>query len=445
MLKKFLRTIDLRNEIEDPSKIHEEILKGVSFKGTNLWILVFAIIVASVGLNTNSPAVIIGAMLISPLMGPINGMGYSLATYNFDLFRKAISNFGFAVGASLFASTLYFILSPVSTAYSEILARTSPTIYDVMIAFFGGLAGIVAVSSKLKGNVIPGVAIATALMPPLCTAGYGLATAQYNYFFGAFYLFTINTVFIAISSLLASRVFRFPIAMEVDAERKSNINRWITAVLLITILPSVYFGYLLVQNERFSENANRFINNNTVVGGSYLLRNEINPGSRSIKLVYGGNALSDNDKAMIHNHLSDFNIENANLEIQQGFASNEKELDETQQLRNQLNATLSSLDAEKSKADSLKNLPLQGQQLYKEIKPIFPQIHSCTFANSRMYGEAHVDTFTRDLVILGVDKEALNDQEKSRIKEWIGARLNTVRPMVYFVNSTAGVDSLSVK
>ncbi|MCB0820471.1 MAG: DUF389 domain-containing protein, partial [Bacteroidetes bacterium] len=392
-----------------------------------------------------SPAVIIGAMLISPLMGPINGMGYSLATYNFDLFRKAISNFGFAVGASLFASTLYFILSPVSTAYSEILARTSPTIYDVMIAFFGGLAGIVAVSSKLKGNVIPGVAIATALMPPLCTAGYGLATAQYNYFFGAFYLFTINTVFIAISSLLASRVFRFPIAMEVDAERKSNINRWITAVLLITILPSVYFGYLLVQNERFSENANRFINNNTVVGGSYLLRNEINPGSRSIKLVYGGNALSDNDKAMIHNHLSDFNIENSNLEIQQGFASNEKELDETQQLRNQLNATLSSLDAEKSKADSLKNLPLQGQQLYKEIKPIFPQIHSCTFANSRMYGEAHVDTFTRDLVILGVDKEALNDQEKSRIKEWIGARLNTVRPMVYFVNSTAGVDSLSVK
>lgn len=445
MLKKFLRTIDLRNEIEDPLKIHEEILRGVSFKGTNLWILVFAIIVASVGLNTNSPAVIIGAMLISPLMGPINGMGYSLATYNFVLFRKAISNFGFAVGASLFASTLYFILSPVSTAYSEILARTSPTIYDVMIAFFGGLAGIVAVSSKLKGNVIPGVAIATALMPPLCTAGYGLATAQYNYFFGAFYLFTINTVFIAISSLLASRVFRFPIAMEVGPERKTIINRWITAVLLITILPSVYFGYLLVQNERFSENANRFITNNTVVGGSYLLRNEINPGSRSIKLVYGGNALSENEKAMIHNHLNDFNIENANLEIQQGFASNEKELDETQQLRNQLNATLTSLDAEKLIADSLKNLPLQGQQLYKEIKPIFPQIHSCTFANSRMYGEAHVDTFTRDLVILGVDNEALNDDEKSRIKEWIGARLNTVKPMVYFVNSTAGVDTLSSK
>ena len=140
-------------------------------------------------------------MLISPLMGPINGMGYSIATYNMPLFRKAVKNFSFAVAASLIASTLYFAISPVSTAHSELLARTSPTIYDVLIALFGGLAGIVAISSKSKGNVIPGVAIATALMPPLCTAGYGLATWQFNFFFGAFYLFTINTVFIAMASV----------------------------------------------------------------------------------------------------------------------------------------------------------------------------------------------------------------------------------------------------
>jgi len=171
MLRKFLHYIDLRNEIEDFDKINEEIRRGITFKGTNLWILVFAIIVASVGLNTNSTAVVIGAMLISPLIGPINGLGYGLATYNFDMFRTALKNFGFAVAASLLTSTLYFLLSPVSTAYSEIVARTTPSIYDVIIALFGGMAGIVAVSSKLKGNVIPGVAIATALMPPLCTAG----------------------------------------------------------------------------------------------------------------------------------------------------------------------------------------------------------------------------------------------------------------------------------
>lgn len=175
MIKKLLRALNLDSDIDDYEKIHAAIEKDIIFKGTNLWILAFAIIVASVGLNMNSTAVIIGAMLISPLMGPINGMGYSLATYNFPLFRKAVRNFTFAVIASLAASTLYFTVSPVSTAHSELLARTSPTIYDVLIALFGGMAGIVAISSKNKGNVIPGVAIATALMPPLCTAGYGLA------------------------------------------------------------------------------------------------------------------------------------------------------------------------------------------------------------------------------------------------------------------------------
>ena len=234
-LKKFLQLIDLRTEIEDFDTIHNEIEKGIVFKGTNLWILAFAIVVASVGLNTNSTAVIIGAMLISPLMGPINGMGYGIATYNFEIFRRAIKNYSFAVIAGLSASTLYFFVSPVSTAHSEILARISPTIYDVLIALFGGLAGIVAISSKLKGNVIPGVAIATALMPPLCTAGYGLATAQFNFFFGAMYLFTINTVFIAISSVIISKVLKFPIRTLVDPLRKKRVKQYMTVVITITI------------------------------------------------------------------------------------------------------------------------------------------------------------------------------------------------------------------
>jgi len=188
MRRKIFRFLDLTSDLDDIDQIHSSIEKGIIFKGTNLWILIFAIVIASVGLNTNSTAVIIGAMLISPLMGPINGMGYSIATYDFALFQRALKNFTFAVAASLLASTVYFSISPLSRAHSELLARTSPTIYDVLIALFGGLAGIVAISSRHKGTVIAGVAIATALMPPLCTAGYGLATLQFSYFFGAFYL-----------------------------------------------------------------------------------------------------------------------------------------------------------------------------------------------------------------------------------------------------------------
>lgn len=201
-IEKLLKWFDLRSEMEGYDTIHENIERGIVFKGTNLWILMFAIVVASVGLNMNSTAVIIGAMLISPLMGPINGMGYSLATYDFMLLRRSVKNFLLAVLVSLLTSAFYFLLSPINEAHSELLSRTSPTIYDVIIALFGGLAGIVAMSSRLKGNVIPGVAIATALMPPICTAGYGLATLQFNFFFGALFLFTINTVFIAFASLM---------------------------------------------------------------------------------------------------------------------------------------------------------------------------------------------------------------------------------------------------
>src|SRR5690606_2140898 len=188
-LRRMLELINLESDLDEYENIHDTIEKELVFKGTNLWILIFAILIASVGLNMNSTAVIIGAMLISPLMGPINGIGYSVATYNFPLFRKSLKNFGYSTLAALITSTLYFVLTPISTQHAELLARTSPTIYDVLIALFGGLAGIVAISSKNKGNVIPGVAIATALMPPLCTAGYGLSMGNWSFFFGALYLF----------------------------------------------------------------------------------------------------------------------------------------------------------------------------------------------------------------------------------------------------------------
>ena len=202
-LRRFLRDrFDLGEDSALQDEVVDNICRGVDFRGTNLWVLIFATFVASLGLNVNSTAVIIGAMLISPLMGPIMGMGLSVGINDFDLLKRSVRNFGFMVLVSILTSTLYFVVSPLSGAQSELLARTVPTTYDVLIAFFGGLAGIVAQSRRDRtSTVIPGVAIATALMPPLCTAGYGLATLQLNYFLGAFYLFFINTVFIALATV----------------------------------------------------------------------------------------------------------------------------------------------------------------------------------------------------------------------------------------------------
>ena len=209
-MNRFLESFSLAKEKEDFEVVIDGVEKGVSFSGTNLWILVFAIFIASLVLNVNSTAVVIGAMLVSPLMGPIMGLGMGIAINDLQLLKKALANYAFAVGVGLTTSTIFFLLSPLNDASSEILARTSPTIYDVLIAFFGGFAGILAISSRQKGNVIPGVAIATALMPPLCTAGYGLANWNLNYIFGAFYLFVINTVFIALATLITARVLSFP-------------------------------------------------------------------------------------------------------------------------------------------------------------------------------------------------------------------------------------------
>ena len=201
--------LDQSQDRESEQVTVEAIREGIEFKGSTIWILIFAIFIASLGLNTNSTAVIIGAMLISPLMGPIMGIGLGLGINDFELIKKSFRNLGVATIFSVLTSTLYFLISPLNEARSELLARTSPTIYDVLIALFGGLAGIVAMATKQKGNVIPGVAIATALMPPLCTAGFGLANGNMHYFFGAFYLFFINSVFIAFATTMGVKAMKF--------------------------------------------------------------------------------------------------------------------------------------------------------------------------------------------------------------------------------------------
>ena len=433
MFNKYLKFLDLKSDIDDYDIIHKTIRNGIIFKGTNLWILVFAIIIASVGLNTNSTAVIIGAMLISPLMGPINGMGYSIATYDLLLFRRALKNFAFAVIASLVASTLYFSVSPLSTAHSELLARTSPTIYDVLIALFGGLAGIVGITSKHKGNIIPGVAIATALMPPLCTAGFGLATAQFEYFFGALYLFTINTVFIGISSVLFSQFVDFPILKDVEPARKQTINRWISVVSLITIIPSIYFGYLLVQKDRFNTRAGRLISSIGVIEGSYLLKHEVDPQKKMIKLIYGGDSLTEGTKKQIREAALLEGLSAAEIEFEQGFSFtsvNEdiKEIDNTIQL--ELNRLSAQINRTKVERDSVGDYYALGPDLLAEVKVLYPEVTSLTLGQSVRFSQSvdstgtKIDSVNVPLVIISANMHLLKRKDQLKLEDWAKTRLN---------------------
>lgn len=430
MMRRLLHYLNLENELEDYDLIHKAIEDDIVFKGTNLWILVFAILVASVGLNMNSPAVIIGAMLISPLMGPINGMGYSIATYNIPLFRRALKNFIFAVVASLAASTAYFAISPVSTAHSELLARTSPTIYDVLIALFGGLAGIVAISCKRKGNVIPGVAIATALMPPLCTAGYGLATAQFSFFFGAGYLFLINTVFIALSSVLFSQIFKFPIKTIIDTDQKVKINRYISVVIVVMLVPSVYFGYRLVQKESFIEKSNRYIASIRLVEGNYLIKSEIFPEKKSIHLVYTGKSLSEKTKEFIMSQLQNFSITGAQLIIDDAVPMTEtfRQNNENLVLKGRVDE-LTKLLAEK--ADSAKHFKTIGYEILAEVSELFPQVKACILTNSYIHSVQDIKIKETKLVVLTVS-ESVPEATKIKIENWLKIRLKTPDLKVIF-------------
>lgn len=298
--KEFIQyRFNLDEDKAEQSEVIENIRRGVDFRGTNLWILIFAIVVASVGLNVNSTAVIIGAMLISPLMGPIMGIGLSLGINDFELLKRSFKNFIVAVAISLIVSTLYFMVSPLSTAQSELLARTTPTIWDVLIATFGGLAGIVAQSRKDRtSTVIPGVAIATALMPPLCTAGFGLATGNWAYFGGAFYLFFINAVFIAFATYFIVRFLKYDKKQHIDPSRAKKVKRYMVIIITATMVPSVILAYGIVQRTIFESAAANYVAKVLVFDRSQVVSTDIQYAPRAdkgnqIEVVMVGEALSN--------------------------------------------------------------------------------------------------------------------------------------------------------
>ncbi|HVZ24819.1 MAG TPA: TIGR00341 family protein [Sediminibacterium sp.] len=415
-----LRSFRLMDEKEDYQEVVDNIEKGVVFRGTNLWILIFAIFIASLGLNVNSTAVIIGAMLISPLMGPIIGLGLSLGINDLRLLRKSAQNYFFAVVSGLITSTIYFLLSPINDAHSEILARTQPNIYDVLIAFFGGLAGILALSSKQKGNVIPGVAIATALMPPLCTAGYGLATLQWKYFGGAFYLFLINTVFIALATLITVRYLRFPTTQLVNSAKERNAQRIIWVITLLTVLPSIYFGYAFIQDNRFIAKANAFIETEAKLPDEYLLNKKIDASGRQITLTYGGAPITEAQLADLQQRFQHFGMgSHARLEIKQGFSylDRQNEMDKAQSLLSQKDMLVVNLQ---NRIDTLTQYNTLGGQIYKEIKINYPTVHSLVLTHGMFYS----DSTEKLLPICLLEESApMTAAEESRLETWLRVRL----------------------
>lgn len=422
----FINKFRLRKDKEELQTVIESIEQGVSFRGANLWILIFAIFVASLGLNVNSTAVIIGAMLISPLMGPIMGVGLSMGINDLDLLRKSISNYAIATGAALATSTIFFLLSPLNEAHSEILARTSPTIYDVLIALFGGFAGVMATSSKYKGNVIPGVAIATALMPPLCTAGYGIATFQFRFFFGAFYLYIINTVFIAFATLLIVRVLHIP-QKHLQTKRQEIVaRRIIWLVVLLTLLPSIYLGYDLVQRNEFMKKANLFIANEAHFPNDYLLSKVIEPNKQKITLVFGGEELEPAQIMMLKTEIFNYGIDSSSLTVRQGFSYlSEKTLTTEDEKYNQLTAALSEQEninvQLRKQLDSVKNIHVLGRQIYNELKVTYPEIQKAIVQPSSILTDS--SSISSYLVLISTRRN-LNAADKDKLAKWLKARLN---------------------
>jgi len=418
-MNNLIEKFKLIHEKEDYQTIVKTIENGVVFRGTNLWILVFAIFVASLGLNVNSTAVIIGAMLISPLMGPIMGMGLGMGINDLTLLRKSFSNYIFAAGIALATSTVYFFLSPLYEAHSEILARTSPNIYDVLIAFFGGLAGIVATSSKLKGNVIPGVAIATALMPPLCTAGYGLATLQFAFFFGAFYLFIINSVFIALATIITVRLLKLPFKHLPEPKDELKTKRIIASLVIITLLPSIYFGYDIVQQNKFSQNANRFIDNEAAFPNDYLLKKVIDPKKKSIVLTYGGKKIEDSEINQLKSKQKNYELEKAILEVRQGFAylNETKDNEQQSQLAFALTEKENELQSAKAKIDSISDKQKLNFQVYNEIKAQYPNIANGIIQTLPSYSDNK--SF---LLVLLTSNKRFSIKEKNKLMNWLKIR-----------------------
>jgi len=445
--KSFINDLfNLHEDKERSSTTIAEIKKGVEFRGANLWILVFAILIASIGLNVNSTAVIIGAMLISPLMGPIMGIGLGAGTNDFALIQKSFRNLSTAAILSILTSAFYFLVTPLHEAQSELLARTTPTLWDVLIAFFGGMVGIIAGSRKEKSNAVPGVAIATALMPPLCTAGYGLANGNWYYFVGALFLFFINSVFISVSTFLIVRFLKYPRVKFDSKTRERKIKSYILAFVIFTAVPSVYLAYNVVKRTIFEQNARNFISAEFDMPETQVIsqRFSLQDNKGSIDITLYGKRVDEEDLTVIKNKLSNYSLQECELIVRQGYqedilAATTQEFERMsanlrigllEELYKKNEEVITSKDAQIELLEGqllryqYRQYPLQDME--KELKIQYPQLQSLFIGDML---NAENDTVCHAILKFS---PALRKTDKKKVEEWLKVRAKADSLIVLF-------------
>ena len=432
---RFVESLRDRFNLDEDKASEEEvranIRKGVEFRGTNLWVLIFAIFIASIGLNVNSTAVIIGAMLISPLMGPIMGVGLALGVNNFDVMKRSLRSLGLAALVGLITSTLYFWISPLSTAQSELLARTTPTIYDVLIALFGGMAGIVAQSRKDRtSTVIPGVAIATALMPPLCTAGFGLARGNMAFFIGAFYLFFINAVFIAVGTFIVVRFLKYKNVEFVDPKKELRARRYMTVIVTITLVPSVILAYGIVQRTIFESNAKNYIDKVLNFDGSEIISAvpTYAGDSSTIEVMLVGKKVSEDVLDVARRQMEAYSLKHTTLIVRQAGVDNTFD---THTLQNVLRSNTEMLDEKNRRIEELERLADRYLSDTLPVKDISHELRSLWGSHIRSVSLAKAPVFGNDgnaidtavfCYLTTAENVSLDRQQREKLTQWLRAR-----------------------
>ena len=427
------RLLDFREDKAGDVATIESLKGDVEFRGTKLWILICAILVASIGLNVNSTAVIIGAMLISPLMGPIIGFGLGFGIADLDLVRKSLRNLALTTLFSILTATIYFLLTPLDQPGSELLGRTEPSIYDVLIAFFGGAAGLIAGSSKSKGQVLPGVAIATALMPPLCTAGFGLATGNWAFFFGAIYLYIINSVFIAFATFVMVRIMRFPMKSVASGDMRKRSYRWITVIAVCTLIPSIYLSIRLVRDSYQEERAKQFVADHFAPPAHQVIRQSFvraDGDKRAyIDVVLIGKPLSAQTIDSITTLLPSYGLSNFDLQVHQGI-DNEAPTDYEQLggvlLRDLYERSERTASEQRAEIDSLRRTLLRydyykslTQDVSDEARAVFSDISQVRLMPSMEFIQGQDSVLH---ILVTTPSSRLAPAERSKLEQWLQKR-----------------------
>ncbi|MBR1488039.1 MAG: DUF389 domain-containing protein [Bacteroidales bacterium] len=430
----FRSLVNMKDHVDADAAV-SRIRGGIAFRGPNVFILACAIIIASVGLNLNSIPVIIGAMLISPVMGPILGFGLGLGTNDTALVKESFKNFAVMVAISILASTVFYLVSPLHLGeQTELLARTNPTLYDVLIALFGGIAGILENSRKERGGtVIPGVAIATALMPPLCTVGYGIAHLEPRFILGAFYLFLINTVFITLATFAIVKYLHFPNAFDADDVRRKRAARWSAVIIIAMLVPSVLSGIRMIRDTNFERNAQRLVDQNKNLGKSYIYdyRTNVESKPQTIDLYMAGEKMEAVARERLYQQAAEAGIARSQIIIHEDAAFQNEMMTESELIRNIIDGHNRQVeDLEKQLLDlsgqlqQYQNRQLPTALLTKELAAQYDGIQHVTLTRGERV-ETGSETGKEVIVAILQCTKPIKDAERTRIQSWLKVRLGT--------------------